>query len=405
MIRDNIRIALKAIRANKMRSILTTLGIIIGVAAVIAVVSVVQGLNHAITAEFAEVGSRFIQVMAFPDPNDPDMAGREVVLTYEDGLAVMDEVPLIGAFTPVFMQAVRAGNRERTQSASLVGVGAFYQEVGNHWVEHGRFFSEIDLDRRGKVAVIGTSLVDDLHLGSEPLGMEITVGSTTLTVIGILEKKGQSLGQDSDRVIVIPITTAEEMYGRDSMKQLVLQFQARSEAETGAARDRLVEVLRRRHGVPEGKSDGFMVFLQEEVLKAVTKMLGTVTAVVAAVVGIALLVGGIGIMNVMLVSVTERTREIGIRKAVGARSSDILVQFLMEAVTLSVLGGLLGIGLGMGAGIVAAKLIPGFPAEAHTPLWAVVVAVGFSGFVGIAFGTYPAAKAASLDPIDALRYE
>ncbi len=405
MILDNLRIALRAIRANKMRSALTTLGIIIGVAAVIAVVSVVQGLQYAISSSLGSVGATFIRVMPFPDPNDPDLAGREIILTREDGEAILAEVPAVASFSPIFVRGVRASHRDRTRSFQLLAVGSAFQEVTNTWVERGRFFSTLDLERRGDVCVIGRELIKDLGLPKDPLGVEITVDRAQLMIVGVLEKKGQKLGEDSDRILLVPITTAEEMFGRDSMKQLILDFQAVSAQEAELAKDRITEVLRRRHGIADGKSDGFLVLLQEEIVKAVGTMLGTVTAVVAAVVGIALLVGGIGIMNVMLVSVRERTREIGIRKAVGARRSDILLQFLIEAVTLSVFGGLLGILLGMGGGMLAASLIPGFPAESHTPLWAIALAVAFAGLVGVLFGTYPAAKAASLDPIEALRYE
>ena len=404
MIWENIGIALGAIWANKMRSILTTLGIIIGVAAVIAVVSVVQGLDHVVTEMFEDVGGTYITVIAYPDPNNPDMAGRETTLTYEDGLAVMEQATSLSYFNPEFVRGSRASYRGKTRVFTLLGVGPYHQEVSSHWVEQGRFFSQLDLDRRASVVLVGTEVVEELDLGAHPIGTEITLDGGSYTVIGIMEQQGQMLGQDQDRLVLIPITTAAQQYGRDAMKQLNLNFQATSAEETELAKEQITEVLRRRHDVPEGADPDFLVLLQQEILDSISEVLDTVTAVVAAVVGIALLVGGIGIMNIMLVSVTERTREIGIRKAVGARRSDILVQFLVEAVTLCLIGGVLGVVAGAALGIVAAKLIPNFP-PAHVPLWAVVVAFAFTALVGVVFGTYPAARAASLDPIDALRYE
>jgi putative ABC transport system permease protein len=219
-----------------------------------------------------------------------------------------------------------------------------------------------------------------------------------------MEEKGEFFGQSQDDLIMIPITAARDVYGHDAFKRLVLDFQARSADDVDLAKDQITEVLRARHQIPEGKRDDFRVVLQEEMLQITGSILGTLTSVVAGVVSIALLVGGIGIMNIMLVSVTERTREIGVRKAVGARKSDILVQFLIEAVTLSLLGGLIGILAGWGLGILGAKAIPGFP-PAHVPIWAVAIGFGFAALVGIFFGTYPAAKASALDPIEALRYE
>jgi putative ABC transport system permease protein len=194
------------------------------------------------------------------------------------------------------------------------------------------------------------------------------------------------------------------IYGEEALKQLRLQFHALGPDSVDLAKEQITEILRRRHGLTEGMPSDFKVVLQEEMLEATSTILGTVTSVVAGVVSIALLVGGIGIMNIMLVSVTERTREIGVRKAIGARKTDILIQFLIEAVTLSLLGGIIGILAGWGLGVLGASAIPGFP-SAHVPLWAVGVGVGFAAVVGVFFGTYPAAKASALDPIEALRYE
>ncbi len=404
MIFENFRIALRAIMANKLRSFLTTLGIIIGVAAVIAVVAIVQGLNFLIAEQLQGVGATFLRVVPRFAMFDPDLAGREVTLTYDDGLAIMEQVPSLRCFNPVFIGSSRVHFGNQAETITVLGVGEHHQEVANHWVERGRFFSRLDIDRHAKVCLIGTSVIEDLELPENPLGLELTVGDSALTVVGIMESKGEMFGQDQDKLLLIPITTAIDMYGRESAKRLVLQFQATDADSVERAKDDITRVLRHRHHIPQGKKDDFEVQLQSEILEATGSILGGVTKVVAGVVGVSLLVGGIGIMNIMLVSVTERTREIGIRKAVGARRTDVMVQFLIEAVTLSLLGGAVGILCGWGLGALVAKLIPGFPA-AHVPIWAVGLGFGFSSLVGIFFGTWPAAKAAGLDPIQALRYE
>ncbi len=404
MLFENIRMALRAILANKMRSILTTLGIIIGVAAVIAVVSIVQGLNFWISGQLQGVGATYIMVVPQHDPNDPDLAGKDVKLTYEDGQAVLERVPEIVAFSPIFFRGERVRYRDRTATPYLLGVSASYQEVTNHWVERGRFFTDIDQRSRARVAAVGKQVVEDLRLGANPLGKDIQIGSNTFTVVGVMEEMGQFLGQNRDSLVLIPFLTAREIYGEEAMKQIRLDFKADKAEDVDRARDTMAAILRERHGIRPGGTSDFRIMLQEEILKTTSTILGTITKVIGAVVGIALLVGGIGIMNIMLVSVTERTREIGVRKAVGARRSDILLQFLIEAVTLSALGGALGVLLGWGLGALGAKAIPGFPA-AHVPVWAVILGFTFASVVGVFFGIYPAAKASALDPIDALRYE
>jgi len=404
MIWDNLRIALQAIWANKMRSLLTTLGIIIGVAAVIAVVSIVQGLNYVIATQFEGVGVTYIMVFPRQDLQDPDLAGREVKLTYDDGLAIMERASALALFNPVFYRGEQALSGSRRHASVILGVGPHHQEVANHWVDRGRFFSDIDLQRAARVCLIGTEVIEELELPEPVLGADLIVGSSSFTIIGVMEHQGEMFGQSQDDFILIPITAAREIYGVEAFKQLRLDFQAVDAENVDLAKDQIKEILRRRHNLPEGVRDDFQVLLQEELLETTGAILGTLTSVVGGVVSIALLVGGIGIMNIMLVSVTERTREIGIRKAVGARRSDILVQFLIEAMTLSLLGGLVGILAGWGLGIVGAKAIPGFP-PAHVPLWAVAIGFGFAALVGIFFGTYPAAKASALDPIEALRHE
>jgi putative ABC transport system permease protein len=403
---ENFRIAIGALRANLMRSILTTLGIIIGVAAVVAVVSIVQGLQYTITQQLQGVGATFIAVAPKTDrSNIPGVAARQVKLTYEDAQAIEEKVADVKLMAPtIFGRATLKYKDRKHDPAAVIGVTESYQDVTNQTVDRGRFFSQVDLENHRKVAVLGPKVADELNLGADPLGKEIYIDIYPATIIGIMEKKGQSLGFDADDIAYIPFNSAVSLFGRNAADQIQIRLQAASVDKVDQVKDGITHLLRQRHKVPDSEPDDFEIKTQDEILSSVGKILGSVTAVVGGVVGIALLVGGIGIMNIMLVSVTERTREIGVRKAVGARRQDVLVQFLIEAVTLSLIGGGIGLALGYGLGVAVAKLIPGFP-PAHVPLWAVGLAIGFSAGVGIFFGIYPAAKASRLDPIEALRYE
>ena len=406
VVSENFRIALRALRANKMRSILTTLGIIIGVAAVIAVVSIVQGLQFMITRELQGVGATYVMVLPKQDQNQgPGVIARQVKLTWEDGEAIRSQVPGIRLITPLIVAPGRQIKyRDRQHSTMLLGVNQDWPEANNHQVDVGRFFSEIDLRHRRKVAVVGRKIVEELSL-SEPIGAEIYVGDLPVSIIGVMEKRGQALGQDSDDLLFLPFETALMVLGRDAGDQIQLRLQAADATVVEQVKDGIIQLLRQRHRIAEGQPADFEVMLQDELLETIGSILGMITTVVGAVVGVALLVGGIGIMNIMLVSVTERTREIGIRKAVGARRQDVLAQFLIEAVTLSLVGGGIGLVAGYGLGALVASLLPGDWPPAHVPLWAVLLAVGFSVIVGVFFGIYPAGKASRLDPIEALRYE
>ena len=401
---ENFRIAFKAIFANKMRSVLTTLGIIIGVGAVVGVVAIVQGLSFMISNELQGVGATYISVQPEQNPNNPDLAGKDIKLTLEDGEAIRRECTAIATLTPTIYQFAWINAGGRKWSGYVIGVNDEYPGINNHYVDEGRFITAQDIESHRRIVVIGQTFVEELKLGSRPLGKEVVIGGNPFTVVGVMEKKGKTLGQDRDGLALIPYTTAVSVFGELVSRQMGLDMRARSPEVVDAAKDQIKETLRKQHHIAPDKSDDFRIFTQEEILASVGKILGSVTLVVAAVVGIALLVGGIGIMNIMLVSVTERTKEIGLRKAVGARRRDILLQFLIEAVSLSLVGGAIGILLGYLLGIGGASLIPNFP-SAHVPLWAIVLALGFAGGVGIVFGILPAAKAARLHPIEALRYE
>jgi putative ABC transport system permease protein len=401
---ENVRVAFGALRANAMRSSLTMLGIVIGVAAVIAVVSIVQGLQHMITGQLQGVGATFVQINPRQELASPGMVTRPVKLTWEDGQAIARHVRNVEMITPQIFGQDETKYRDRQHRTFVLGVNQDWPDVANFAVDRGRFFSRLDLDRHAKVAVLGVGVVDELRLAN-PIGAEIYVGSTPVTVIGIMERKGRALGFDYDDMVFVPFDTALSIFGRRAGDQVQLSLQASSSEAVPQVKDDIKRLLRQRHRLAEGQPDDFMVMVQDEMLKIYGQILGGVTAVVGAIVGVALLVGGIGIMNIMLVSVTERTREIGIRKSVGARRRDILVQFLIEAVALALAGGVIGILLGYGVGAMAVKMIPGDLPPAHVPVWAVVLAFGFCTLVGVGFGIYPASKAARLDPIEALRYE
>ena len=404
---ENLKIALIALWANKMRSILTTLGIIIGVASVIAVVSLVQGMEHEFSNQLQGVGATYILVVPDAGQDRNSMGAKQPELTYEDGLAVLAGAPEIKQFTPIFFTMGEAKHKDTRHTMYVIGASEWYQDVVNHWVEQGRFFTTVDIEAKKRVCTVGIETAKKLGIADDPLGARIQIGGNAFTVVGVMERKGRSFGQDNDDLVLIPFTTASVLYGSERMRTIRLDFQAQNAERIDLAREQISEILKHRHRIKEGEATDFRIILQEEILKTVSKTLTMTSLILGAVVGIALLVGGIGIMNIMLVSVTERTREIGIRKAIGARRQDVLIQFLIEAIALSGLGGVLGLAGGLLLAQIAHKVIANwieFP-DVHTPLWAVGLSVGFCAFLGIVFGIYPAAKASKLDPIEALRYE
>jgi putative ABC transport system permease protein len=408
MLSENLRIALTSILANKLRAVLTTLGIMIGVASVIAVVSLVQGLKQRFADDLEGVGATYILV--FPDAGDErnTISPKIPALTYDDGLAVVRQSSEIRNFTPIFYRpGAEAKYRDQRHTTTLLGVGESYQDVVNHWVDRGRFFTALDLEARKQVCIVGSELARKIGIDQDPIGTAIQVAGSSFTVVGVMEERGRMFADDYDDLVLIPFPTSAMLYGPDAVRSLRLDFQASDPQRMDLAEEQIKEILRVRHGLRDKDKDDFRVLLQEEILKTVSSALTSTSLIMGAVVGIALLVGGIGIMNIMLVSVTERTREIGIRKAMGARRQDILSQFLIEAIVLSGLGGLVGILAGMGLGAAARQFIRQFIEfpTTFTPLWAIGLAFGFCGLLGVIFGIYPAAKAAKLDPIESLRYE
>jgi putative ABC transport system permease protein len=403
---ENVKIALLAIGANKMRSILTVLGVMIGVAAVIAVVSLVQGMQYQISAQLENVGATFIRVA-------PDFSGMQKnpflpvpSLTYEDAVAVQHGATAIRSFTPLFIGSASLKNGDTRHDTTLIAVNQSYPDVAKQFVDHGRFFGTLDEEAKKRVAVLGYEAARQLQLDNG-IGKDIRLDDNNFTVIGVMEKRGSSLGNDPDDVVYIPFATAQLLYGPDRMQHIPIALQVKTRDDIDLAKEQVTDILRTRHHLKKGQPNDFQITSQEELMKTISTVLNTTTGIMGAVVGIALLVGGIGIMNIMLVSVTERTREIGIRKAIGARRYDVLIQFLIEAVTLSGFGGIIGIAGGYGGAALVRLFLKRWLElpPVHTPLWAIVLAFGFCAILGVIFGIYPAAKASKLDPIEALRYE
>jgi putative ABC transport system permease protein len=289
-------------------------------------------------------------------------------------------------------------------NADVIGVMPDYAEMDSSYPEIGRFITTADANARKKVAVIGPKVRDELEMPENPIGEFIQYGPHWLKVIGVLESKGQMMGQDLDNYVYIPYPTAVGIMGYQAQPFVIFVARVADVDRIDAISDRVEQTLRRNHGLKPGDANDFMIQSSDQVLDSIGQITQVITWVFGGIVGISLLVGGIGIMNIMLVSVTERTREVGICKALGATRADILLQFLLEAMIISLIGGVVGLALGFGLGTGVSNMIPNFP-PSEVPAWAIMLALGFSSGVGIVFGILPAAKAARLDPIDALRYE
>ena len=399
-----IRIALRALKRNKLRTALTMLGMIIGVAAVIAMVSIGNGAKSQVEAQIASLGENVILIFSGSTSSSGIRSGwgGAGTLKIEDAEAIEREITGVSAVSPEIRSSEQVAAGNQNWRPSLLGESPDYFDIRKWPFVEGTTFSDQDVRSSNKVCVIGQTTARQLFGNLSPLGEIIRVKGVPFTIVGLLAPKGMSvMGSDQDDVIVMPYTSAmKRVLGQTMLR--AINVQAENAKDLPAVQQQIIALLRQRHRIGAGREDDFTVRSQEEIAAAATQTTTTLTLLVGAIAGVSLIVGGIGIMNIMLVSVTERTREIGIRMAVGAHGRDIMRQFLIEALTLSCLGGMLGIALGMGTSEIVSKAA-GWPTEVDPN--AVALAFIISAAFGIFFGYYPARKAAALDPIEALRYE
>ena len=407
---ESFRVAFAAIMTNKGRSFLTMLGVTVGVGAVILLISVGEGARGDVGEELMDLGSNLVILIPGRDETRGDAHRRReeqrrgrrrresvTPLEMDDLRALKRYCPSVQAIAGAAEQPGEAKYEARVRSVHIMAVSGAYGTVRNLTARKGSFITERHVSGGQRVAVIGKTIEDELFKGEDPMGKRLQVNGVKFRVVGLLEIKGRTLGDDQDNRVAIPISTGQAVVGRSRPDYMMMN--ATSRRTIGRAKLEVTRIMKARH---RGQED-FQVIDQAEILKMVNKVLGILTAVVGGIGGISLVVGGIGIMNIMLVSVTERIREIGIRKAVGARERDILRQFLIEATTISLIGGGIGIGIGWVGSLTIGAVWESLPTQV-TPL-AVAIAFLFSAAVGIFSGAYPAYRAAKLDPIEALRHE
>ena len=404
-IQNLLKIALKALNNNKMRCFLTMLGVIIGVGAVIAMLAIGQGSKNSIKAQISEMGSNMIMIMpGSMNRGGVRQSGSDMqTLKPSDYEALVTQASGISHITPTVNSSGQWVYGNNNYPSSAQGVNTQFLDIRQRRVASGEMFTEADVKNAAKVCVLGKTLVDNLFPdGTDPLGKVVRFGKIPLTVVGVLEEKGyNTMGQDQDDLALVPYTTVmKRMLASDWLQGI--QASAIDEEQTPQVIEEITEILRQQHKLRDGEEDNFTIRSMQELAEMISSTSSMMTVLLAAVAGISLLVGGIGIMNIMIVSVTERTREIGLRMSIGATGRDIMMQFLIEAVIISVTGGLIGILLGA----LATWCISIF---AHWPVeisgTSVVLSFAVCTFIGVLFGFYPAAKASNLDPIEAIRYE
>jgi putative ABC transport system permease protein len=407
---DSFATALRALLSNKLRSILTMLGILIGVAAVISVLSLGSAQTAIVEESFASLGSNLIYVT----PLQLGIAGvgAQSTLTLQDAQAIARDATAVEAVAPTAQSYAQVVAGTQSLSNTIIaGVVPVAEQVNNYAVSEGNFITSFDYGGVSRVVVLGHEVATTLFGARNPVGQSIRIGGRQFEVIGVLASRGTGFGTE-DLQVYVPLSTfyatlsSSQAGSRGNIVNMI-SVQAKSSGDTQTAEQQITAIVRQQHGLRSGEDDDFRVFSLASVAEQLTQVLGILQLVLAGIAGISLLVGGIGIMNIMLVSVTERIREIGLRKAVGAKRRDILVQFLIEAATLGLCGGAVGVGLGW----IIVKIMSvvatnaGFSFEAVLPGYAIVLAVGVAVFIGLASGLYPAIRAARLDPIESLRHE
>lgn len=409
-IKESALMAFDTLRANKLRSLLTILGVTVGVVTVIFMVSIIQGLNKAFAQQIEALGSNAIWATKF-DPSFGHQPTSEELhrkdLTLEDAEAIRNEAPSVLSVSPIhrkIAETVRYADKQ-SDTPILIGATPYYEFTQSSYVDRGRFITDIDMRERTNICVLGKDLVKALFPYEDPIDKELKISGKPFHVVGVMEPLGTFLGQSRDNQVFIPITTFNKYYpGEQPFPEVVFVIIVRpkSRAYVKSAIDEMTDILRRRRRDAPGAPSTFGISSQDALLDIYNQLTGATALVLTAISFVALMIGGIGVMNIMLVSVTERTKEIGIRKAVGATRLNILSQFLIEAVVLTAFGGVIGLVLGEVASLLTNKYSP---LPAFVPMWAIVVGIGISAAVGIIFGLWPAWKAARLDPIEALRWE
>jgi putative ABC transport system permease protein len=398
---ETFRVALEAILSNKVRSGLTMLGVIIGVLAVILLVSIGEGAQVYITKELTGMGTNLLIITPGKTSTSggfhPPSAGTVRKLTYDDSQALKRRAWLLSDAVPLVFGTGRIKYQNMGRDTMIIGTTPEFQRIRNLFIETGSYVTQGDVDSKAKIVVLGTKVKEELFGQENALGMAVTLSDARYRVVGVMQKRGTSLGMDLDDIVFIPVTSGQELFDTDGLFEIIASTPRTEDVDRAIAQ--IKEVLIKRHAHKED----FTIQTQGAMLQTMNTILSILTAVLGGIAGISLLVGGIGIMNIMLVSVRERTREIGIRKAIGARNSDIMAQFMIEAITLSGVGGIIGILLGVGIALLIPLFVTVLPTSVS--IWSIVMAFSFSMAVGVFFGVYPAHKASLQDPITALRYE
>ena len=398
---ETFRVAFEALVSNKVRSGLTMLGVIIGVMAVILLVSIGQGAQVYITKELTGMGTNLLIITPGKTSTSggfhPPSAGTVRKLTYDDSQALKRRAWLLTEAVPMVFGTGRIKYQNMGRDTMIIGTTPEFQSIRNLYVDIGSYITQGDVDTKAKVIILGTKVKEELFGTDNPLGRVVTLSDARYRVVGVMRQRGTSLGMDLDDIVFIPVTSGQELFDTDGLFEIIASTPRPEDVDRAIVQ--IKDILIKRHAHKED----FTIQTQGAMLETMNTILRVLTAVLGGIAGISLVVGGIGIMNIMLVSVRERTREIGIRKALGARNRDIMAQFMIEAITLSGAGGIIGILLGVGL----ALLIPVFVTVLPTSVsaWSIIMAFTFSAAVGIFFGVYPARKAALQDPIQALRYE